>query len=122
METNYIGKKVYYINRYFNVVYCTITDIVSTDLGTEITVKTEYGRTYHTYPDAIVNNKITKFKETPSKSVYLQCKCGSSRFNIIDEELTCVECLIPYKKDEIFSFLDEIEELPKKNEKKEVLH
>lgn len=97
----YVGKKLYYLNRYYNVIFAQIEKINNVI----ITIKNEYGCRFNIQIDQIGdNNRINpKENETGSGEKYLQCLCGCMRFYYYENKLYCRDCNIEYEKDELSS-------------------
>lgn len=98
MSDIYIGRKLYYFNRYFNVVFARIKKID----GDILTIKNEYGSRFNIQADQINEfSRINPKKIEESGEKYLQCLCGCMRFYLHDEKLYCRDCNIEYEKNEL---------------------
>ena len=110
----YVGKKLYYLNRYYKVIFARIEKIED-DI---ITVKDEYGHKFNITLDQIdLFSRILPKKTEPEK--YLQCLCGCMRFYYQNKKLYCRDCNIEYNKNELdflnkCDYIEEKEDIPDK--------
>ena len=99
-EDFYIGKRVYYFNRYYQVVFARIIEIN----GDEIKIKSEYGKVVTTEKKAIKNNRV-EYEVNQGKSAYLECRYGNGTFLYDDNKIICTNCNVEYNKEDDLELL-----------------
>lgn len=97
----YIGKKLYYMNKLYQVVFCEIIQIIDNDA---IIIENEHGKKLQIKSKWINSetNKIVKPCEK-ERGTCIQCICGSIRFNYnsIDKKIICKDCGSEWESKEI---------------------
>ena len=93
-----IGDKLYYHNKYYQVVFCHVVNVVNKT----ITVENEYGKTFDVPEEWIVGTKICKpVGCVENENIYLTCPCGCMRFGFFEDKLFCNDCGAEYNKEEL---------------------
>ena len=113
-----IGDKLYYHNKYYQVVFCTITEV----LKQHIIVKTEHNRVMG-IPQTWVKPGFTRIEKPPTpteKDNYLQCICESIRFYIDDGVFICNDCGSEFNSKDVFD-LEQTPYIPAEEDKK-IIH
>lgn len=97
----YIGKKLFYMNKKYQVVFCEIIKIDKDD----IVIKNENGIKLDIKLSWIKESNRIEPAYIEKKDQYLQCFCGSIRFNYdnVTKKIICKECCSEWEQSEISS-------------------
>lgn len=110
-----IGQRVYYLNKYYNVVYARIESIH----GNDAIIRTEYGRRLDIKLDWLNEfNRVCPPDNYSQPDMYLTCFCGSIRFDPDGDTYICAECGATWTRDELggLSMSEYKERVVEKNE------